>query len=249
MSLALTGERIIGSGQYRSLRIEAKSGADLAFNETKKTIMEPDQLPEDMASRDASVDASRRRFTRAGIAVSGVMLTLASRPVLGTGNYSTKCCKSPSGWQSANKSATGKPPVCEGKAPTYWKDRKNSWPVDCNQEFKRHFSCNSYESSRYGDCSLYELCSLNFASDRFRSSYEYNAYVSSFNNEKLRLCSHIVAAYLNARSGFTPFLKEETIRAMFTECINGGGFSPTAGVRWTVAECIEYLAATQAAII
>jgi hypothetical protein len=209
--------------------------------------MEPDRLPEE-TSRDTSIDISRRRFTRAGIAASGVMLSLASRPVMGTGNYSTKCCKGPSGWQSANKSSTGKPPVCQGKSPTYWTGRKDNWPVNCDQEVKRHFTCNTSTSLRYGDWSLYELCSIDFESRRQRSNwsnFEYYSFVYSFNSEKLRLCSHIVAAYLNAKSGFTPFLREETIRAMFSECINSDGFSPTAGVRWTVAECIEYLAATQ----
>jgi hypothetical protein len=207
--------------------------------------MAPDQLREQSAAPNPSIVASRRRFTKAGIVASGVMLTLASRPVMGTGNHATKCCKGPSGWQSANMSAPGQKPVCQGRSPTYWKGCKDRWPVNGESEVKQHFNCSSYKGQRYSGISLYELCTLDFDSRRFRSDYEYQSFKYSFNYDELRLCSYIVAAYLNAKSGWTPFLKEETIRAMFTECINSDGFSPTAGVRWSVSECIEYLQATQ----
>jgi hypothetical protein len=59
------------------------------------------------------------------------------------------------------------------------------------------------------------------------------------------LCSRLVAAYLNAKQGWTPFLKEETVKAMFSECFGRGWFEPTAGVKWSKGDCINYLKATQ----
>src|SRR5690606_27745011 len=69
------------------------------------------------------VNQSRRRFGKSGLAVTGVLATLASRPVLGT----DLVCKSPSGFLSGNLSTHGPAPVCAGRSPGYWKNHK--WPI------------------------------------------------------------------------------------------------------------------------
>jgi hypothetical protein len=202
--------------------------------------MEPDQLPDEAHAQTSSVDESRRRFTKSGVAVSGVLLTLASRPVLGKGGGwggngggggpPGKCCKAPSAWMSGDKSFHGPAPVCEGRPPKYWKDRPQQWPVNCADDgFQKYFTCGP--GFRYAKFTMLQVCG--------------NSYGESL--EIAELCSRLVAAYLNCKQGWTPFLKEETVRAIFTECVTKGYFSPTAGVNWSVRECINYLTATQEA--
>ena len=56
---------------------------------------------------------------------------------------------------------------------------------------------------------------------------------------------HLVATYLNAMEGLTPFLTIERIVSMFTEWQATGYFSPTAGVTWNAAQIVDYLQQTQ----
>jgi hypothetical protein len=65
-------------------------------------------------------------------------------------------------------------------------------------------------------------------------------------DDKYNFAFHLVAAYLNAIKGWTPFLPVATIQAMFTEWQNAGFFSPTAGVKWYPEQIVDYLKATQA---
>ena len=69
---------------------------------------------------------SRRRFNRAGVGVSAVVLTLASRSVL-----ADTVCKSPSGFDSLNPSMTNadKQTVCAGKTTSQWL-LQDPWPID-----------------------------------------------------------------------------------------------------------------------
>jgi hypothetical protein len=192
--------------------------------------MEPNQQPEKIPAQDSPVDESRRLFTKRGVMVSGAVLTLTSRPVMGRTGAAGQCCVAPSAWGSINTSSFGPEPVFQGKPPQYWKDRPKEWPVKCdNQPFHRYFNCGP--NFKYYKVTMLEVCA--------------NQYSDWF--EGAELCSRLVTAYLNAKQGWTPFLKEETIKAIFSECFSKGTFSPTAGVTWSRAQCIEYLKATQEA--
>jgi hypothetical protein len=60
-----------------------------------------------------------------------------------------------------------------------------------------------------------------------------------------QLAQYCVAAKLNCRAGYTPFLSENTVNDMFTSCRTKGYFNPTAGVQWTASQCVDYLKSTQ----
>lgn len=164
--------------------------------------------------------SSRRQFTKAGIGLSGVILSLASRPVLGD-----VVCKSPSGFLSGNASTHGQQPVCQGRSPGYWKNHTDSWPIATDTRFNSVFPATP--SSVYAKYTLLEV-------------------LTPQADDGQNLGMHLAAAYLNAVSGWTPFLKVETIVAMFTEWQSKGTFSPTSTVQWTSAEIVAYLKATQA---
>lgn len=73
---------------------------------------------------DAVANPSRRRFNRAGVGASAVVLTLASRSVL-----ADTVCKTPSGFDSLAPSMAGnKPNNCSGISVSQWLMR-DLWPI------------------------------------------------------------------------------------------------------------------------
>lgn len=165
---------------------------------------------------------ARRRFGAAGLAASGIIATLASRPVLGAG----LACKSPSGFLSGNLSTHGEQPICAGKGPGYWRTNE-SWPI-ANREtaqFGKVFQCNA--GSPYAKVTFLQLLEA-----------------QTFDKHKLGM--HLSAAFLNATAGYTPFLPVERILSIFNEWQRTGQFSPTAAVYWDSEQIVEYLDATQA---
>lgn len=87
--------------------------------ETKKPLSIPADAP---ANRGAPVAPSRRRLLHGGLAAGPVLMTLVSRPVLGT-----VACVTPSAFVSGNASAALGAPVCLGLSPDQWVDNPN-WP-------------------------------------------------------------------------------------------------------------------------
>lgn len=162
----------------------------------------------------------RRRFGHAGLGTSGVLMTLACKPVLGG-----VVCKSPSGFLSANQSTHGgQVAICSGRRAQYWAANEN-WPIDRQTKFSQVFS--SPSSGAFSQLTLGDLIARNVSD------------VDGFG-----MC--LVAALLNSRMGWTPFLPEDRIRAMYLEWRTKGYFSPTATVKWTAVEIVSYLQSTQA---
>lgn len=200
--------------------------------------MEKTQFPHDLADQTKSVDESRRSFAKSGLAVSGVLLTLASRPVLGC------VCESPSGFLSGNVSVHGTPPTCSGRTPGYWGTHPEQWPSpykagtctrSCNHpknwttagatKFKDVFNCNNH-GSIYAAYTMFQVVWSGGGGDPYQ------------------LGAHIVAALLNARKGWTPVLTEAQVINMFNEWDQNGYFEPTAGVHWDGEDIVEYLQTT-----
>ncbi|CAG9933485.1 hypothetical protein [Candidatus Nitrotoga arctica] len=75
----------------------------MTINLDQNDGLEKQQLSQDTDDQIKFSGESRRRFATSGLAVSGVILTLASRPVLGADAF----CLSPSGFCSGNTSQHG----------------------------------------------------------------------------------------------------------------------------------------------
>ncbi len=263
------------------------------------------QLPQEF--RDPhSVDESRRDFTKAGLAVSGLILTLASRSAL-AGGGGGQSCKTPSAFCSANASQHGTPHGGGGHSCQYWIDNCKSW-VNCDRSkpFSSHFSCgtsshwganivysweSSYSSWGYkswsgsGSTSTYSrdsrakyipytlldiLCRRHVGHNpsgtnspctvtKDSSGNPVNKWYTSTTAPDVttynaipcpagtidELGQHCVKALLNCRAGLTPFCTETTVKAIFNECTSKGYFQPTAGVKWSVGQCVDYLKSTE----
>jgi len=201
--------------------------------------MEDNKLSEDLENKTGSIDPSRRHFTKSGLAASGVILTLASRPVLA--NFGV--CKSPSGFMSGNVSAAGNPLFCDGGSPGYWMNHPSEWLGYEPGEYRssgRSQSTNRLEnwvggtkfseafagSLYFEDLSIMQVLWMNGGQDPFQ------------------IGGHCVAALLNAAAGKTPPLDVTRVVDMFLEWEMGGTFAPTAGVEWDATEIVSYIQST-----
>ncbi|MBI5753219.1 MAG: hypothetical protein HZA59_13915 [Hydrogenophilales bacterium] len=143
------------------------------------------------AKNQTQVDESRRQFTKvSAIATSGVLITLASRPVL-----ANQC--SISGMQSGNTSHPGMV-TCEGCTPGFYlnpngRTRWSSYtPGNCVQKHSGHGACewdNSgtkfhsvFNGDLYGNLTMAEVIQL----------------TGQPGNDKYQLGAHAVASLLNA---------------------------------------------------
>ncbi len=81
----------------------------------------------DKGDAKKSTGISRRRFAQASM-VTPIVMSLASRPVLGQGNQCTT-----SGMESGNHSGVAEV-HCEGCSPGYWKNHPESWPSQYNPD-------------------------------------------------------------------------------------------------------------------
>jgi hypothetical protein len=178
--------------------------------------------------------AARRRFTRAGAAASGVLLTLHSQP-----GMAQVICASPSGFQSGLISARPNDPgACVGRTPGYWKNVPDkgsfkagkSYPAGANPTdlFSSVFFCTMEMDSTYGS----KTCTLDFIMSTEQSWDKHN------------LGAHLVAAYLNVLAGFSQFQTVPMLKNIWNELRDKGYFTPTAGVKWDSAQVVDYLKGT-----
>ncbi|MES2103889.1 MAG: hypothetical protein V4634_07695 [Pseudomonadota bacterium] len=174
--------------------------------------------PQSLVEKSAFAGESRRRFTKTGIAASGVLVTLASRSVLGC-----EINTSPSGFVSANQSTHGPQQLSQGRSPGYWKNHKH-WPINNTTLFSSIFGC--APKSPYKDVTMMQLLSH-----------------QDFDKDNLGM--HLVAAYLNALMGWTPFLSPSAVVNIFTEWQLNGYFNPVANVNWNGAQIVTYISGTQ----
>jgi hypothetical protein len=284
----------------------------MSIEEVDQQIERLEQQPLHSLAVPKDVDQSRRDFTKASLAVSGLILTLASRSALAGGGGGGGTCKTPSAFCSANVSQHGTPHSGGGHSCQHWIDNCRSW-VNCDRTkpFSSHFSCgtgshwgdnvvHSWESSysswgyksssgsSYGGSSsgssysrdgrgsyvpytlLDILCRHHVgyspsgtnspctvtknSSGRAVNNWYSSSTPPSVSTYKEIPCppgtidelgQHCVKALLNYRAGLTPFCTESTVKAIFNECSSKGYFQPTAGVKWTVAQCVDYLKSTE----
>lgn len=178
--------------------------------------------------------AARRRFTRAGAAASGVLLTLHSQP-----GMAATVCAGPSGFQSGLVSARPNDPgACTGRTPGYWKNveadagfaAKKTWPAGAKHTdlFRSVFTCTIAMNHTYGS----DTCTLDFIMG------------TNAGFDKHNLGAHLVAAYLNVLAGYSQFQTVPMLKNIWNELRDYGYFAPTAGVKWDAAQVVQYLRST-----
>lgn len=181
--------------------------------------------PVQMTDADAPSRPARRRLAGAGLA-SGVILTLKSPSAMGA-----TMCKSPSGAMSGGLSSQKptKAVVCRGRLPSWWASQACPLPPTCIQ-FNHVFSCSS-RTLAYSSAPVLKI-------------------LRPQTYDRDRVGMYLMAAYFNAYTGRTSFLKVPAVIAIWNEWQGsganlGGTYTPIAGGRkWGSREIVAYLAST-----
>jgi hypothetical protein len=168
----------------------------------------------------SSRGAGRRRLAKAGLGAAGVLWTTRSHA------FNFKCA-SPSAALSSgldSNDSDNEKLACIGRSPGYWKNH-GGWPVPTSTLFGSVFPCSEKNDSTYGSTSLLKMLSK-----------------QTFDHENLGM--HMVASYLNVRSGKVGFLSERTLLQMWSQLQYSGLYEPAHGVFWDVATTKKYLEST-----
>jgi hypothetical protein len=217
---------------------------------------------------------SRRRFNRAGVGASAVILTLASRSVL-----AESVCKSPSGFISANQSAHGtEQPQCNGYTPEIWLQKE--LPILKTTSFVSVFgtfmqqivvgqplvasaqstagkstesgaqswlnsNLNGKSSSSSNGGARATANSSTSTSQPDLLLADATFYQALAGDKTPSVVKHLIAAYVNFTQGLNAFPTDVNAVQIFREWESTGSYVPSAGVRWSDAKIVEYLRATQ----
>lgn len=172
---------------------------------------------------------NRRRLLKGVAAATPVIMTVASRPVLGA-----QC--TPSAWVSGNLSDHGRDAIsCGGRSPGYYKTRPEAWagtmfdPGTCAR------------TTRMGTCKVYRPDGTPFhrfsrlrRRGVFPGHYYHNKTLMQVlwlrgHEDPYRLGAHIVAALLNAASIPEYGLSVRDVIRMYGQLARRGYYKPASG--------------------
>lgn len=164
--------------------------------------------------------AARRRLAKAGLGAAGVLWT--------TQASAARVCISASAALSgglASRKPDAASVTCEGRSPGYWKNH-GGWPVASDTKFRNIFSCSDANDSTYGSATLLEL-------------------LEGCKFDRYNLGKHLVATYLNVKTGWISYISERTLVQMWSELQSTGHYEPAKGVFWDAETTKRYLESTQ----
>lgn len=196
----------------------------------------------DQEHPEPSIDATRRRLAKAGLAAPAVLGVLASRPVLGAPPYHCTISGIISGNLSRPKGQTDE---CGklGNSPGYWKNNTEAW-----RGINPHAPFNSIFADAYCYKS-HNRNSIELAAAPCLSGYSPNPTLLQVLNAQGGMSAPpypalgraAVASYLNAIQ-FAPNypLTPQRVVVMFNAVYNGGTYNVAPGVYWTATEVKSY---------
>ena len=167
----------------------------------------------------AAVSQGRRRLLRGGLSAAPVIMTLASGPV------SAGYCTTASAYGSMNPSGRRVNSTCGGRSPSAWCADFGHWPIDSNADFSAYFN----PAIAGTNVTLKKVIDASKGYDP--------------------VARNCVAALLNASTSppLTPASILSVAKARdiwFSYRNNGGIFEPSAGIQWTSAQIVEWIATT-----
>lgn len=198
----------------------------------------------------ASVDATRRRLTKASLAAPAVLGVLASRPVLGQSLHQCTPSGHISGFASANNqeacTALGNAPSFYAiQTPTSWPNATADW-ITINGSGK--ITPNNFNQAPASNTTTKFVNAFAKANGGGTADVlevlAGNASVNSGSSATVELGQEAIAACMNAilkgGAGGHPLTIGEIVN-MFNSVASGGTYKATATASWSVAEVVEYL--------
>jgi hypothetical protein len=200
---------------------------------------------------------SRRRFTRAGVGASAVILTLTSRSVLAQAT-----CNSPSGFASANLSQHNHDAgSCDGVPASSWLDPNRQWPIPRETRFVDIFGSSRLMFRTGTPQKFYDAFPSRADKKdtppgqakkdtppglaKSSSLDEASMYDALNGSETPAVVKSIIAAYLNFRAGLNKYPTDLQAIAIFKEWQANKIYTPSAGIKWNEDDILNYLGATQ----
>ncbi len=192
---------------------------------------------------------SRRRFTRAGVGASAVILTLTSRSAL-----AQAACKSPSGFSSANLSQHNTDAAtCDGVTAAAWTQPNRQWPVPKETRFVDIFGSSSLMFRTGTPQKFYDAFPSRVdkkdvppgQAAKSTSLDEATLYEALNGSETPAVVKSIIAAYLNYMAKLNTYPTDLQAIAIFKEWQANGIYTPSAGIKWTEDDIMSYLGSTQ----
>ena len=181
---------------------------------------------------------SRRRFNRAGVGASAVVLTLASRSVL-----ADVACTTASGFTSANQSSRGTPPICNGITFEKWLTTPD-WPIPKNKPFKNYFSPIDGTLEAIGSGQAVGAGN-SAAQTRPVLLVDASLFEAMSGNKTPLVVKNLVAALLNSVQ-LNAYPTLDNVQKIFKEWNLNRTYEVSAGLpKWTEQDIIKYLRATQ----
>ena len=182
---------------------------------------------------------SRRRFNRAGVGASAVVLTLASRSVL-----ANVACTTASGFTSLNQSSRGEAaPVCTGATPEIWMTR-SPWPVAMTTQFSLIFGSASPSLKVGAPITVAGVSDTGGGKSGLKLN-DATLQQAMFGSDTNAVVKYLIAALLNARGNYNAYPTEVSVIKIFQEWQSKNYYEVSAGIRWNDADIIKYLLATQ----
>lgn len=200
---------------------------------------------------------SRRRFSRAGVGVSAVVMTLASRSVL-----ANMTCATASGFHSANMShqaRPGDPPIeCNGLSHQDW-IATDQWNPPKTSSFNDAFGTMPRNDLVVGAPAA---PAANIVTSKGNGNGNGNPGAGGMSSNVLKLkeatleqamlgsqtpliIKHLIAALLNASSNRSTNPSVDSVRKIFADWNANNSYEVSAGIRWSTDEIIEYLRYSQ----
>lgn len=187
--------------------------------------------------RPEGVSDKRRHLIKGIGATAPLMMTIASRPVLGA-----QC--TPSAWVSGNLSDHGQTRMsCGGRSPGYWKTRGGRWavtgfvPGTCKHSAMTHV-CRGYKSD---GTAFHQSAGGIFAGRVFGHKTMMQVLWLNGNEDPYQLGAHIVAALLNAASIPDYGMDRNDVAEMYRQLVTAGLYQPSVGEAMTAQDCVRFI--------
>lgn len=175
--------------------------------------------------------AARRRFAKAGLGASGVILTLASQPGMAADKL---MCTSASAFGYLTPASHKHPAAsaCDGLSPGYWKNHTEMWVNEYSPQakFGAVFTCYGFTA----DLAPVPLVEVLGPSKEWKDKFV----------DQHNVAMHIVAALLNAVSGRVPQLPKQKVFELWDIYARDQQYSPRPNVYWNGGKIVEYLTST-----
>lgn len=202
------------------------------------TNQQQDQLPGESGEQTPAISAkgaARRRFGRAGLGASGVLMTLASQPAMAQAFCATASGSLSSGMQSRHASIPV--PKCDGLPPEGYADNTGNAQLKSNS--RRFSSMYTTSLTALRDAKITDVL----------DACVKGTTLPGVDKDTVLVAGHMVAGMLNLEAKLTTANDITALKTIWNAYELGGralkgSYSPAATVTWYSSDIVRYMKTT-----